>query len=315
MSKEMRVVLAEKLDEIMAKNDKVVLMDADLARANGTLDVHKKYPNRSVDVGVAEANMASMAAGIASYGLIPVIATFCPFATRRICDQIAISIQYAGCNVKIIGTDPGISAELNGGTHMSFEDIGVLRSIPGIVIYEPVDAISLAASLEQIINYEGTVYIRMFRKTLPDIFTPDYKFDLFKADLLKEGTDVSIFASGILVYEAIKAAILLEQEGVSAEVISIHTIKPIDTQAIVDSVTKTRCAVTAENHNIIGGLYSAVCETLAGTIPTPVVPIGIKDEFGVVGVLPYLKEHFGLNAKEIATAVRKAISQKSATDV
>jgi len=310
MAKEMREIFADKLDEIMSKDDRVVIMDADLARASGTLRLHEKYPNRSVDVGVAEANMASMAAGIASYGLIPIITSFTPFASRRICDQIAISIQYAGRNVKIVGTDPGIGAELNGGTHMSFEDIGVLRSIPGMIIFEPVDGVQLAASLEQIINYEGVVYIRMFRKVQPDIFGSDYKFDLFKADMLRKGADVTILASGIMVSEALAASKELEAQGIDAEVINIHTIKPIDTHAVIESAKKTRCVVTAENHNIIGGLYSAVCETLASNMPTPVIPVGINDEFGVVGFLPYLKERFGLRASDIVQAAQKAIASK-----
>ena len=307
---EMRAILAEKLDEIMAKNKKVVLIDADLARANGTLALREKYPDRCLDAGVAEANMASMSAGMASYGLTPVIGSFCPFASRRICDQVAISILYSGLSVKIIGSDPGISAELNGGTHMSVEDIGVLRSIPNIVIFEPVDGVQLSAAMEQIIDYDGTVYIRLFRKEVPDVFGNDYNFDLFTADTLRKGEDVTIFASGIMVHEALSAAKQLALDNIDTQIINIHTIKPIDTKAVVEAVKKTGCAVTAENHNIVGGLYSAVCETLAGTVPCPVVPVGIKDHFGEVGFMPYLKNKFNMEASDIVDAVKKAVSMK-----
>ena len=309
-TKEMRAILAERLGELMERDDRIVLVDADLSRANGTLSLREKFLERCIDVGVAEANMTSIAAGMASYGMVPVIGSFCPFASRRICDQLTISVLYAKRNVKIIGSDPGISAELNGGTHMSVEDIGVLRSIPGMVIFEPVDGVQLAAAMEQVMAYDGAVYIRLFRKAQPDIFGPDYKFDLFGADTLREGKDVTIFASGIMVHETMAAAEELDAGGVDAQVINIHTIKPIDSDAVIAALNKTGCAVTAENHNVIGGLYSAVCETIAGTKPSPVVPVGIQDCFGEVGFMPYLKEKLHMQASDIAAAARKAVRLK-----
>ena len=191
---EMRAVYAECLAKMMEEDRHVCVLDADLSKASGTRNLYERFPKQMFDCGVAEQNMASIAAGLASYGFKPYIESFTPFATRRICDQIAISIVYAKSNVKVVGTDPGISAELNGGTHMSMEDIGVLRSIPGIVIFEPVDEVQLRAAMPVINDYDGCVYIRLFRKSQPVIFGEDYKFDLFKADTIREGSDVTIVA-------------------------------------------------------------------------------------------------------------------------
>jgi len=308
--KEMRQVLCEFLNETMAKDPKVVVIDADLAKANGTFNLRNNYPDRAIDVGVAEQNMASIAAGMASYGYKPFILSFTPFATRRICDQIAISICYANQNVKIIGTDPGISAEFNGGTHMSVEDIGVLRSIPNLVIYEPVDAVQLYKSLPIILEYKGPLYIRMFRKVADPVFSDNYEFNLFKADIISEGRDVTILASGIMVNESLKAKEILEKEGLSVEVINVHTIKPLDEETILKSVRKTKACVVCENHNLIGGLYSAVSELLSEKNPMKVFKIGIKDRFGEVGKMPYLKEVMGMTTNDIVQACKNAINSK-----
>lgn len=308
---EMRAVFAQTLEQLMSKNDNIVVLDADLARANGTLALHSKYPHRTVDVGVAEQNMASVAAGLASYGFIPFISSFTPFASRRIADQIAISICYAGSNVKVVGSDPGISAELNGGTHMSVEDIGVLRSIPNLVIVEPADSVSMKKAVEQIAEYKGAVYMRLFRKEAPDIYSEEDAFDLFKANILIEGSDVTIAASGIMVIEAIEAAALLKEQGISAEVIDFHTIKPLDTQTLLGSVKKTGCIVTAENHNIIGGLRSAVAECLIENEQVPLRSVGMRDCFGQVGRLPELKAEYGLTAEEIVNKAKKVLEEKS----
>ncbi len=307
---EMRQVLAEVLDKMMEKNERIVVIDADLARANGTMSLRDKYPERAFDVGVAEQNMAAVAAGMAAYGFVPFIGSFTPFATRRICDQITISIAYAKRNVKIIGSDPGISAELNGGTHMSMEDIGVIRSISGIVIFEPVDAVQLAKALPVIAEYDGPVYIRMFRKASPIVFKDDYEFDLFKADLIREGKDVTLFATGIMVDEALKAAEMLKAEGIAAEIINIHTIKPIDREAVVKSAKKTGAVVTCENHNVIGGLKSAVAEVLVDEYPVPVKAIGVQDHFGEVAKMDYLKKKYHMTAQDIVKAAKEAIAMK-----
>lgn len=308
---EMRQLFASELEKAMEGNENIVILNADLAKPNGFSSLSEKYKDRSINVGVAEQNMASVAAGMSSYGFIPFICTFTPFATRRICDQIAISICYAKQNVKIIGTDPGISAEYNGGTHMSFEDIGVLRSIPNMVIFEPVDNIQLKAILPQIITYKGPVYIRMFRKSIPDVFNKDDKFNLFGSKIIKEGKDVSIFCSGIMVQETLEANKKLEEMGIDAEIINIHTIKPIDEETVITSAKKTGAVVTAENHNIIGGLRSAVAEVITENCPVPLRSVGIKDAFGQVGKMPYLKEVYNMTAKDIVEAVVSALEAKS----
>ena len=294
---------------MMEKDRHVCVLDADLSKASGTRNLYERFPKQMFDCGVAEQDMASIAAGLASYGFKPWIETFTPFATRRICDQITISISYARQNVKIVGTDPGISAELNGGTHMSMEDVGVIRSIPGMVIFEPVDAVQLRAAMPVLGAYEGPVYMRLFRKTLPDVFPEDYKFDLFKADLLREGRDLSIFVSGFLTKDTLEAAELLKAEGLDCEVINVHTIKPIDREAVVASARKTGAVLTVENHNVIGGLHSAVLEALAQE-KIPALAVGVQDRFGEVGKMPYLREAMGMRLEDIVAAAKKAAALK-----
>lgn len=306
---EMRAMYAQCLGELMERDEKLVLLDADLSKACGTFPLRKRFPDRIYDCGVAEQNMISIAAGLASYGYKPWAESFAPFATRRVCDQIAISVCYAKRNVKIVGTDPGIAAELNGGTHMSLEDMGVVRSIPGLVIFEPTDTVQLKAAMPVLHAYEGPVYMRMNRKEFPTVFPEGYRFDLFKADLLRAGTDVTILAAGLMVSESLQAAETLAAEGISCEVLNVHTIKPIDRETILASAQKTGVIVTAENHNVIGGLRSAVLEALAHD-PVPVWAVGAEDRFGEVGKLPYLKEALGLNAAHLAAVVREAVQHR-----
>lgn len=302
---ELREVLFQAIAKEMERDGRIVSIDADLGKADGLLKLHERFPGRAFDAGIAEANMAGMAAGMASYGMIPIINTFAAFATRRICDQIAISICYANQNVKIIGTDPGITAELNGGTHMTFEDIGVVRSIPGITILEPADASELEQMVPAMLVYEGPVYLRLYRKEAPLVHGADYRFRMGKADRIKLGADVTIVCGGIMVSEALAAAQALAADGIDAEVINIHTIKPIDREAIVASAAKTRAVVAAENHNVIGGLGSAVAEVLSEELPTRMAFVGVKDRKGEVGKLSYLREQFGLTAAEIVKAVKR----------
>lgn len=306
---EMRAMYAQCLGELMERDEKLILLDADLSKACGTFPLRKRFPDRIYDCGVAEQNMISIAAGLASYGYKPWAESFAPFATRRVCDQIAISVCYAKRNVKIVGTDPGIAAELNGGTHMSLEDMGVVRSIPGLVIFEPTDTVQLQAAMPVLHAYEGPVYMRMNRKEFPTVFPEGYRFDLFKADLLRVGTDVTILAAGLMVSESLQAAEALAAEGISCEVVNVHTVKPIDRETILASAKKTGVIVTAENHNVIGGLRSAVLEALAHD-PVPVWAVGAEDRFGEVGKLPYLKEALGLNAAHVAAVVRAAVQHK-----
>ena len=306
---EMRAVYAQCLGELMEKDDKICLLDADLSKASGTRGLYDRFPDRTFNCGIAEQNMASVAAGLASYGFKPWIESFAPFATRRICDQITLSIAYAGRNVKIVGTDPGITAELNGGTHMSFEDISVVRAIPGMVVFEPVDEVQLRAAMPVISDYEGCLYLRLARKEMPPVFGDDYRFDLFRADTLRRGDDVTVFTSGYPTADVVAVAEELAGEGLSCHVVNVHTIKPIDRETVVAAARKTGVAVTVENHNIIGGLHSAVLEALAHE-RIPVYAVGIEDRFGEVGKLPYLRQAMGLNPEHIKAVIKEAASAK-----
>lgn len=307
---EMRQVLGETMKELMEKHENIIFMDADLAEANGTMGLRKAYPDRAFDVGISEANMASMAAGMSAYGMNPYICTFTPFCSRRICDQIAISMAYAKQNIKIIATDAGVAAETNGGTHMSFEDIGVLRSIPGITIIDVVDAKQLKEVLLSTVDQKGVIYIRFPRKQVPDVYGSDYKFNVSKADLLKEGKDISIFATGLMVHHALEASKVLEKEGIEAEVISVPVIKPIDEETVVKSLMKTKKAVTVENHNVIGGLYSAISEVSCSKSPSLIKNVGIKDHFGEVGSMKFLIEKYKMTCEDIVKECRSIINQK-----
>lgn len=307
---EMRQVLAAGLEKLMAENKNIVVIDADLSKPNGTFPLKNKFPDRVFDVGIAEQNMASVAAGMASYGFIPLIFTFTPFATRRIADQVAISCAYAGQNVKIFGTDPGIAAEFNGGTHMSMEDIGIMRAIPELVIFEPVDVFQLAAALPAIIAYPGAMYIRMWRKKIDNVFGENYKFGLFTADVVKQGKDVTVLASGLMVQHAVKAAEGFKAAGIDAEIINVHTIKPLDEKTILSSLKKTGAAVVCDNGNYCGGLCEAAAGLSVRNFPVPMEFVAVDDRFGQVGKLDFLAEEYKLRPEDIAAAARKVIARK-----
>lgn len=307
---EMRAQLGRSLEALMTADERYVVVNADLANANGVGGLQAKFPGRTFNVGVQEANMASFAAGLATYGYTPFIVTFAPFATRRIADQLMVSIAYAGTNVKVIGGDPGVAAELNGGTHMTFEDVGITRSMAGLVVVEPSDPVQLASLLPQIAEHDGPVYMRTYRKAAPPIYEPGDEFDLFKVRVVRPGTDITLFASGIEVSHALQAAGILEGEGIRAEVIDVHTLKPLDVDGVVASVRKTGAAVTCENHNILGGLGSAVTEATAEHHPVPVLRIGAQDRIGQVGKLPFLLEEYELTAEHIAGKARAALALK-----
>jgi len=309
-SNEMRAVYTNTLIELAKADERIVLVDADLMRASGTLPFKDVFPERTVDVGVAEANMIGVAAGLAASGKIPFTHSFTAFATRRCFDQVTISVAYAKLNVKMMGSDPGVSAEMNGGTHMSMEDVGLMRGLPGMTVFEPVDSVQLAQALPEIVKHQGPVYIRMFRKKAESIFGPDYKFNWAKGDLLEEGDDVTIIATGIMVKESLEAARLLKEEGIRARVINIHTVKPIDQEIIIQAAKETGAIVTAENHNIINGLGSAVAEVLAENYPVAMERIGVQDHFGEVGRMPFLMEKFHMLPIDIIAAVKAAIARK-----
>lgn len=310
---EMRQVFGEQLEKLMRQNEKIVVLDADLGKSNGTFPLRKVFPDRALDVGIAEANMTGMAAGMTSFGMIPFVCTFAPFMARRVTDQVAVSVAFANRNVKMVGTDPGLLAEKNGATHMSFDDVGIMTSIPGIVVVEPVDTVQLEQLVPAVAEYEGPVYIRLCRKVAEPVFDKDtYKFNLFEADKIKDGKDVSIFATGMMVAESMKAVDMLKERGIDAELINIHTIKPLDIEAVAKSAAKTGAVVVAENHNVFGGLFSAVSQVLARVYPVPAEPVAVKDRHGEVGAAAYLKEALGLTCEEVVNAAVRAIDRKNA---
>lgn len=307
---EMRNAYCSSLINTAEKDSRIVFIDCDLSTSMGTVGCGDAFPDRSINVGLMEANGCGIAAGMSATGLIPFFHTFAVFASRRVYDQIFISCSYAGLNVKIVGGDAGVSATYNGGTHMPFEDIGILRCIPNITIVEPSDAVMMTSVVPMIAEIYGVVYLRMPRKQVAKIYKEGSTFIIGKANVLREGTDVSIIASGMTVIEAIKAADILESEGISARVVDMFTIKPIDAECIVECVQKTGAIVTAENHNIINGLGSAVAEVLVENTPVPMERVGVQDEFGEVGKQDDLMERFGLTAKTICEKARFAVSRK-----
>lgn len=306
----LRDIYVDLLIDYAEKNPNMVIVEADLMTALGTKRFQEKFPNRTINVGVAEANMIGVAAGLANMGKLPFTHTFTPFATRRVFDQVTLSIAYAKLNVKMVGSDPGVTAQLNGGTHMSLEDVGIMRNMPTMTIVEPVDGVQLAGLFPQIAAHNGPVYIRLLRKEFDNIFADDQVFELGKAITIKEGTDVSIFATGIMVQQALDAEEMLAKEGISASVVNIHTLKPIDQEAICKEAKRTGAVVTAENHNIINGLGSAVAEVLSENCPTPLRRIGTRDHFGEVGETAFLMEKYGLTAQHIVDAVKDVLKQK-----
>ena len=304
---ELRLAYSDSLIACAERDERICIVEADLMASASTQRFQQRFPDRTVNVGVAEANMVSVAAGLAAMGKIPFTHTFSPFAARRACDQVMISVAYARRNVKMVGSDPGVGAELNGGTHMCFEDIGILRTIPSMVIFEPTDSVQLKKVFPQIVAHDGPVYIRLFRKNAWSIYSENDTCALGKGNLLRPGKDVTLVASGILVKEVLEAAEMLAGEGVDAEVINISTIKPLDEEIILKSAAKTGCVVTAENANVIGGLGGAVAECVCANRPCPVRRVGVQDRFGEVGKLDYLQEALGLTAAEIAREAHAAI--------
>jgi transketolase len=306
----MRDAYCATLLQLATDNEKVVVLDSDLMSSMGMVPFLKKYPEKTFNVGIQEANMIGVAAGLSATGLIPFAHTFGPFASRRCYDQIFLSVGYSKLNVRIVGSDPGITAAFNGGTHMPFEDIGILRNIPNITILEPVDTVMLKDLLVQTAGMYGLFYIRLLRKNAVKIYEEGSTFEIGKGVILKEGKDVTIISTGIMVKEALDAAEKLESEGISAKVINMFTIKPIDKELIIKSARETGAIVTAENHSIINALGSAVAEVLGENIPVPLERVGVKDLFGEVGPVGYLRDKFELTAEEIVIKVKKAIARK-----
>lgn len=292
------------------KYENIVVLDADLAEATKTCMFKKKFPERFIDCGIAENNMTSVAAGLSTCGKIPFVSTFAMFAAGRSFEQIRNSIGYPHLNVKICATHAGISVGEDGATHQCNEDIALMRTIPGMVVINPSDGVEAEKAVEAAINYEGPVYIRFGRLALPIINDSDYKFEIGKAVKMKDGSDLTIVANGMMVAESLEAAKILEAEGVSVEVINAHTVKPLDKDTIVNSAKKTGAVVVSEEHNIIGGLGSAVAEAIAEACPVPVVRHGVNDVYGKSGPAKELIEYYGLNAKGIVEKAKIALALK-----
>ena len=297
------------LAELGEKYDFVVL-DADLAAATKTGTFKKKFPERFFDCGIAESNMMSVAAGIATTGKIPFVSTFAMFSAGRAFEQVRNSVGYPHLNVKIGATHAGVSVGEDGATHQCNEDIALMRTIPGMTIINPADGYSARAAVEAAILHNGPVYMRFGRLAVPYLYDESFKLEIGKGVLLREGKDVSIVATGLTVYMALEAAKLLDAEGISAEVIDIHTIKPIDRELLVKTAKKTGAVITCEEHSVIGGLGGAVCEVLSEACPTPVIRVGIEDTFGRSGKGAELLGAFGLSPENFAAKAKAAIALK-----
>lgn len=296
--------------ELGKTNPNVVALCADLV-ASLKLDAFiKDNPRRFIQCGIAEANMIGVAAGLAIGGYIPFATTFANFGSGRVYDQIRQSVAYSNTNVKICVSHAGLTLGEDGATHQILEDLAMMRAMPEMTVINPCDFNQTKAATIAIADYDGPVYLRFGRPVVPVFSDVDQKFEIGKAWMVNEGKDVSIFATGHLVWEAILAGEILEQEGIDAEIINLHTIKPLDEKSILQSVSKTRCAVTAEEHQLNGGLGDAVCQVLSRNLPSPVEMIGVNNSFGESGTPPQLMEKYGLNAKNIVNAVRKVISRK-----
>jgi transketolase len=302
----MRETYCNVLIELAKSDPKIVALDADLMSSSGMKPFKTAYPDRFFNVGVAEANMVGVAAGLSAAGFVPFAHSFACFATRRVCDQIFISAAYSRLNVKIVGTDPGVTAAYNGGTHMPLEDMAVLRAIPGIKLVEPTDAAMLQSLLPQIAADYAVYYIRLQRKNPVAVYESG-AFTVGKGVVVRPGQDVTLISSGILVSEALKAAALLANDGIDARVVDMFTWKPLDLDLVAACARETGALVTCENHNVFGGLGSAVCEAVAGLHPVPVERIGSQDRFGEVGPEDYLLKLMGMDAGSIAAAAKRAI--------
>ena len=311
-SKDTRSGFGAGLLEAGRKNSDVVALCADLVGSLKMGDFIKEFPDRFVQVGIAEANMMGIAAGLTIGGKIPFTGTFANFSTGRVYDQIRQSIAYSGKNVKICASHAGLTLGEDGATHQILEDIGMMKMLPGMTVINPCDYNQTKAATMAIAEYEGPVYLRFGRPVLPVFTAPDQEFIIGKAWMVNEGTDVSIIATGHLVWEAIKAGEQLAEMGISAEIINIHTIKPLDEEAILKSVAKTGCVVSAEEHNRLGGLGDSIAQLLAKTTPLPMEYVAVNDSFGESGTPAQLMEKYGLDDKHIVQAVQKVMERKKA---
>jgi transketolase len=308
--KDTRSGFGDGIAEAARKNPKVVALTADLAGSMKLQTFIKEFPDRFVQCGIAEANMIGIAAGLTIGGHIPFTTTFANFSTGRVYDQIRQSVAYSGKNVKICASHAGLTLGEDGATHQILEDIGMMKMLPGMTVIVPCDYAQTKAATLAITDYQGPVYLRFGRPVWP-IFTSTLPFEIGKAQVLQEGKDITIFACGHLVWKAVEAGRILEDKGISVELINLHTIKPLDTEAIIKSAQKTRCVVTAEEHNIYGGMGDAVAQVLARNIPTPIEYVGTHDTFGESGTPEELLKKYHLDSPDIVAAAEKVIARKN----
>ena len=311
-TKDMKTTYKEAMTRLVENDERVYILEADLMASSGTQSIQEKYPDRVINVGIEEANMIGVAAGMSTCGKIPFCDTFGCFATRRCYDQITVSVCYAKQNVKIVGTDPGVGCEHNGGTHCAVEDMGIMRTLPTMSVFEPADNIQLEKAIPVLADMYGPLYTRLFRRVPHKIYDEDYVFTPNKADIVREGTDVTVIAAGnICLWNAIEAGEMLAEKGISVRVVNMHTIKPIDANMILKSASETGAVVTAENANVINGLGSAVAEVLCeNSANVPFKRVGIMDRFGEVGTRDYLIETMGLTKEDIAAAIEEVVAKK-----
>lgn len=305
-----RKAFGKTLAEIGELNEKIIVMDADLACSTQTKIFADKFPDRFFDCGIAEQNMLATAAGLASEGKIPFVASFAVFVTGRTYDQIRNGICYPNFNVKIVGTHGGVTVGEDGATHQALEDISLMRGLPHMTVIVPADCKECQEAIKYAALHEGPTYIRIPRSNVPDIFDENYSFNIHKAVVVEEGTDVSVFTNGETLAEVLLAAEELKKDNISLEVINVPVVKPLDFQTVIESVKKTKFAITVENHSIIGGLGSAICETLADKLPSKVYRFGINDEFGQSGKAEELIEYYGLDSKTLAKRIRAIIKKE-----
>lgn len=300
---EMRKVFCDTLLELAEKDDRICIINSDSRNISGTGPFEKAYPERSFNVGIAEANMVGVAAGLAVSGKRPVCHAFGPFMSRRVLDQATISLAYSNLNALLVGMSPGFVTEINGGTHQGYEDIAAMRCVANMSVVEPFDGVQLRQMIPALLELEGPCYLRYDRVLTPDFYGPDYQYRFGKADVLREGKDVTLIASGVLLTQCLEAAKELREKGIEARVLNMHTIKPIDREAVEKAARETGRIVTVENHTVIGGLGSAVAEVVVETCPVPMRRIGIQDRFGEVGDRAYLRRCLHIDTPDIVAAV------------
>lgn len=309
--REPREGYARGLVEIGAEHDDVFVLDGDCAKANYTDRFQERFPDRFFNLGIAECDIVGTAAGMAALGRVPFANAYGNFLTGRGFDQVRVSVAYSRRNVKIVGHNAGTTAAQEGATHLPLEDVAIMRAIPEMTVVVPCDAVEMRKAVHAAHALDGPVYLRVGKLPVPVVTDEDTPFEIGRAVRLREGGDVTLLTTGCMASETLGAADLLAAEGVEADVLHLHTVKPLDAEAVVASVTRTGCAVTAEEHSVLGGLGSAVAETLGARLPAPLERVGTKDVFGVSGTMDELFDYFGLRAADIARAARTALERRS----